>query len=375
MTSMSPMTDLCSIEKYMHHQPRPEWRALAHEHHEDLIDWATHEESRDKGKGTVRGSATPIQILPEYSQYGKRLKACCKVKNLNLGYHAPRHTLADERAHYCTGVGARRIDDAVAKAFLNAINPAGIEAELLTGANIEQEHDAALAQEPLQIERVRFEAESLDGRFKAVELENYLVARCLEIEKNNEIRDLTGSEAELVRCEQQRKWTLTIKRRKMTAALGGDLEYVCSSARKTDRDSKELMNTLLFKPLAEKPRGDRTNKKNAMWRLNASLTNLHQWLNKGIISNEQMNSGRSMTSQHHRRASYPERRKRTRWLSDSAPSHEDFRRVPSDRVATCKAVRVQSLLLSSTMANSFKNQDNRRSTQALQRAFIRGGVL
>ncbi len=50
-------------------------------------------------------------------------------------------------------VGGRRIDDAVAKIFLDAIAPAGIEAALLPEANLEADHDAALKQCRVQVER------------------------------------------------------------------------------------------------------------------------------------------------------------------------------------------------------------------------------
>ena len=59
---------------------------------------------------------------------------------------------------YCLRVGGVLIDTAVAHAFLDTIAPAGIEAALLAGKNIEAEHDTAIAQWRLQVERIRYEA-------------------------------------------------------------------------------------------------------------------------------------------------------------------------------------------------------------------------
>lgn len=58
------------------------------------------------------------------------------------------------RAKYCMRVGGVKIDEAVAEAFLETINPTVVEAALLAEKNIEADHDAALEQYRLHVERL-----------------------------------------------------------------------------------------------------------------------------------------------------------------------------------------------------------------------------
>ena len=62
-----------------------------------------------------------------------------------------------------------QIDAAVAKAFLAALNPAGLQAVVMAAAQLESDHDAALAQWRLALERARYEAERAERRYRAVE--------------------------------------------------------------------------------------------------------------------------------------------------------------------------------------------------------------
>jgi hypothetical protein len=86
------------------------------------------------------------------------------------------------RGVYCLNVGGVQIDTAVAHAFLAALTPAALEATLVATRQLDADHDAALAQWRLSVERARYEAERAKRRYRAVEPENRLVARGLEAE-------------------------------------------------------------------------------------------------------------------------------------------------------------------------------------------------
>ena len=61
-----------------------------------------------------------------------------------------------------------------------------------------------MSQWRLEVERTRYEAERAERRYRTVEPENRLVARGLETEWENRLRDLAAAEMELRRREQQR---------------------------------------------------------------------------------------------------------------------------------------------------------------------------
>jgi len=77
-------------------------------------------------------------------------------------------------------VGGLTLDQAVTNAFLEALTPAALEVTALAVQQLESNHDAALSQWRLEVERARYEAERAERQYKAVEPEHRLVVRGLE---------------------------------------------------------------------------------------------------------------------------------------------------------------------------------------------------
>jgi hypothetical protein len=154
-------------------------------------------------------------------------------------------------------VGGARIEEAVAQAFLDAVEPAGIQAALEAEASIEADYNATLEHWRLQLERAQYEAERAQRRYRAVEPENRLVARTLEAEWNKRLTELADAEAELARREHQRPAPLTEQQRARIRLLGSDLRRVWSAPTTTDRDRKELLRSLLEEVNVSVERADR----------------------------------------------------------------------------------------------------------------------
>ena len=98
------------------------------------------------------------------------------------------------RGVHCPNVGGVAIDVAVAKAFLEAVTPAAIEATIEAMRLLQARQDAALSQWRLEIERARYEAERAGRRYRAVDPKNRLVARDLEAEQESRLRELSAAE-------------------------------------------------------------------------------------------------------------------------------------------------------------------------------------
>ena len=77
-------------------------------------------------------------------------------------------------------VGGVQIDEAVANAFLGAVQPAGLAASLRAAERSQADHDGALAQWRLAVERADYEVQRAERRYRAVDPDNRLVARGLE---------------------------------------------------------------------------------------------------------------------------------------------------------------------------------------------------
>jgi hypothetical protein len=125
------------------------------------------------------------------------------------------------------------------------MNTAGIEASLIAEASLETDNDVAIEQWHLEVERVRYEAEKAERRYRAVEPENRLVARGLEAEWEKCLRKLSAAEETLREREKSRPRKLTESERERLGALATDIGLVWSAPTTTDRDRKELLRTVL----------------------------------------------------------------------------------------------------------------------------------
>jgi hypothetical protein len=110
---------------------------------------------------------------------------------------------------------------------------------------LEADHDAALAQAGMVLERARYEATRAERRYRAVDAENRLVARGLEREWEERLQAVANAEAELAAREHRRPRGLTVEERALIDRLGNDLEQVWTAPTTSARDRKELLRTLL----------------------------------------------------------------------------------------------------------------------------------
>ena len=244
------------LRKRIRRLPRSQWAVLLHDHHKGFIDWDTYTMNQlriasnthpapHQTNGAIREGAALLQGLATCGRCGRRLRVYYQGRNSTPGYYCSANTLVNGRGSYCLRVGGVQIDEAVTRAFLDTITPAGIETALLAEETLQADHEATLRQWRLQVERARYEAERAERRYRAVEPENRLVARTLEANWENRLDDLASAEAELVQRQSQCPSTLTAEQRKRIRSLGDDLMRVWEAPTTTSRDRKELLRTLL----------------------------------------------------------------------------------------------------------------------------------
>ncbi len=245
-----------TIQQRIRRLPRAEWAVLILDHHEGFIDWATYEANQARidanvhpkphqAGGAVREGTALLQGLATCGHCGRRLHIHYHGRNAMPGYHCSGKDLVNGRGVYCLNIGGLQIDDAVTTAFLTALTPAAVDATLTAAHQLDADHDAALAQWRLAVERARYEAERAERRYRAVEPENRLVARGLEAEWERRLRDLEQAQRELAGRESQRPHALGPADKERLRALGDDLRLVWTASTTTARDKKELLRALL----------------------------------------------------------------------------------------------------------------------------------
>ncbi len=237
--------------------PRSQWSVLIPSHHEGFIDWGTYESNRARitanthpqphqsGGGAVREGSALLQGLAVCGQCGRRLRTHYTGRTASAGYHCAGKSIVEGRGIYCLNVGAIQIDEVAARAVLAALAPLGVEAALAAAERIEADHDGALAQWRLAVERAGYDAQCAERRYRTVDPDNRLVARGIEAEWEKCLRELEKAKAEFARREQLRPRTLRVDERIRLLALGADLFKAWQAPTTSPRDKKELLRTLL----------------------------------------------------------------------------------------------------------------------------------
>ncbi len=237
--------------------PREQWSVFIPNHHEGYIDWNTYEANltrigannrprpHQSTGGAVREGSALLQGLATCGQCGRKLCTHYTGRTASAGYHCPGRTIANGRGAYCLSIGARQVDEVVERTVLSALEPLGIEAALAAAERLEADHDGALTQWRLAVERASYEAQRAERCYRAVDPENRLVCRGLEADWERCLRELDQAKAELSRREALRPKALNAEERSRLLALGGDLLNVWNAPTTTPRDKKELLRTVL----------------------------------------------------------------------------------------------------------------------------------
>ena len=237
--------------------PQSQWPVFIRNHHEGYIDWSSYEANRTRigtntrprphqsGGGAVREGTALLQGLAVCGHCGRKLRTHYTGRTASAGYHCSGRTITNGRGAYCLSIGATQVDDATALAVLAALEPLGVEAALAAAERLEADHDGALAQWRLAVERASYEAQRAERRYRAVDSQNRLVARGLEAEWENCLRELDKTKAELAQPEVLRPRTLSADERGRLLALGADLLTVWQAPSTSPRDKKELLRAVL----------------------------------------------------------------------------------------------------------------------------------
>ncbi|WP_321899912.1 recombinase family protein [Paraburkholderia heleia] len=235
--------------------PQPEWAVLIRDHHEGYIDWATHEAKQARlgantrptphqAGGVVREGTALLQGLAICGRRGRRRKTQYRGTNQTPGYYCANEDIVNGRGVYCLNVGSLQIDASVAESFLRAVEPAGLEAAVRAAERLEADHDTALAQWRLAVERASYEAQRAERRYHAVDPEPAGGTRTRSA-MGEQLQEPERAQQELARREQFLPRTLNAQERQSLVAICKDLQRLWHVPSLTVRDRKQLLRTLL----------------------------------------------------------------------------------------------------------------------------------
>ena len=217
--------------KRIRHLPRNQWQVLIKEHHRGFIDWQTYEANQQriarntrpgphKTGGAVREGGALLQGIASCGHCGRRLRTHYRGRNSAPGYHCAGEHLVEGRGSYCLNIGGVQIDEAVARAFIAALEPAKIAATLAAAERLEADRESALKHWRLGVERASYAASLAERRYRAVDPDNRLVARGLERAWEESLAALEAAKMELASHERERPRVLSSEERSRLGTLG-----------------------------------------------------------------------------------------------------------------------------------------------------------
>jgi hypothetical protein len=145
----------------------------------------------------------------------------------------------------CWSVAAAAIDQALAEAFLDALEPDAVALGLAVMNEVERQTAGLDRQWRQRIERASYEARLAERRYKAVDPDNRTVARTLEREWDTKLRELERVEREHREQQARNKLVLTDDDRARITQLSRDVPRLWAAPTTTMAQRKMMLRTLV----------------------------------------------------------------------------------------------------------------------------------
>jgi excisionase family DNA binding protein len=244
-------------KSYSHPKPLEEWEVLLKDHHDGYIDWAEFERNQKQlavnaygklgGTKSGRGGRALLAGLLSCGRCGRRLVVSysgrppgqpvyrCDRPNLMLGL--PR----------CFTFGGLRVDAAVARELLRAVEPMAIEAAVEAGRRYMEARGEQQRIVELELQQARYEASLAERRYAACDPDNRLIAAQLEKSWEAALRRVEACEArlEVVRAPDPAAAPPDF------AGLGEDLDAAWNAPGVTMRARQRLLRALVTDIIAD----------------------------------------------------------------------------------------------------------------------------
>ena len=229
--------------------PRPQWAVCIRDHHEGYITWDDYVANEAKlAANRTNAGARPPREGAALCQGIIWCGSC--ARQMSTRYHRDGRAAyecsssrADRQATpTCRSITASTVDNVVAERLLDALTPAEVAYALAAADEVSTRRSRATRAAELAIERARYEADRAERAFHAVEPENRLVTRTLEIRWEAKLTALAEAEAALqAACDT----VPALPDRATLENLVKDMPTLWRAATTTAKDRKRLLRTLI----------------------------------------------------------------------------------------------------------------------------------
>ena len=233
-----------------------EWKSVIHDRHPAYISWEEFmanqkklEENRsNRFRGENRGAAREghalLQGIVLCGRCGRRMGVQYQGTFRRVKYYCKLSDFASKRS-LCWDVSGTVIDRAVEKLFLEVVIPSNVELAFSVARDAENQVSGIDRQWKLKKERLQYEARLAERRYKAIDPDNRVVARTLEREWEEKLRDLEKAEQEHEEIQRKEKLKLTNEDRGNLISLSKDLRGVWNAQSTTYAERKNMFRILI----------------------------------------------------------------------------------------------------------------------------------
>ncbi len=237
--------------------PREQWRVCLQDRHPAYISWEEYLENEEKLRSNSAGPTTPgghraalngsalLQGLVLCGRCGGRMQVSYAGKTRRVTYRCLSPLRAGTGTSACWTVAGAAIDERVAATFMEAAQPPELELALAVSREAERQADKLDDQWRLRLERARYEARLVERRYKAIDPDNRIVARTLEAQWEERLRELQEAEREYERARKRNKVVLNDDDRRRILELARNLPRVWSAPTTSHQQRKNLLRILV----------------------------------------------------------------------------------------------------------------------------------
>jgi DNA invertase Pin-like site-specific DNA recombinase len=235
---------------YKHRKPFDRWEAIIKDHHEGYIEWNEYERNQKLLAANAYGKAGGVKS----GRGGRALLAglllcggCgCRLVVSYSGHYCqpvyrcdrPNQMLGRPR---CMTLGAKRVDTAVGRELLCAVEPIAIEAALHAEHRYMEQQSEQKRIVELELQQARYEASLAERRYAACDPDNRLIAAQLEKSWEATLQRVQDCEARLAAIVRQNVAAPTPD----FMGLAEDLQAAWNAAGVTMRSRQQLVRTLI----------------------------------------------------------------------------------------------------------------------------------
>lgn len=236
-------------------KPKETWKVLILDNHEGYITWNEHLENlktlesnasmrNSSGKGAVKTGPALLSGLLRCSHCGRKMFVAYSGKSGRTPRYACNGGRTNRGSANCQSLGGARVDQAITKVLLNAIEPSGILAALQAIENVEGEQQDKRKSIELALEKARYEVLRAERQYDRADPDNRLVAGELEARWNAALTHVAELEQQLEMLDDQQV-VLTDSEKQRLLELGCDLPQLWNHPHAQDTLKKRILRSVI----------------------------------------------------------------------------------------------------------------------------------